>query len=119
MNISLISSLATRRVENLRLLLVAAVVALALSVIAPPATASSGTLVITSDTTLTEDHHGNIVIEADNVTLDCAGHTVQAPDMPVQWRYLDSRPSGQACTVKRCLWWARRWERHLRRERVE
>jgi parallel beta-helix repeat protein len=31
---------------------------------------------VTTDTTLTEDHDGNIVIDADNVTLDCAGHTV-------------------------------------------
>ena len=33
-------------------------------------------MVITSDTTLTEDHDGNIVIEADDVTLDCANFTV-------------------------------------------
>ena len=38
-----------------------------------------GTLVIASNTTLTEDHEGNIVIEADNVTLDCAGHTISGP----------------------------------------
>ena len=46
--------------------------------LAPPAAATSGTLFITSDTTLTEDHNGDIVIAADNVTLDCAGHTVDA-----------------------------------------
>ena len=40
---------------------------------------SSGTLVITSNVTLTEDHYGNISIGADNVTLDCAGHTVFEP----------------------------------------
>jgi len=44
-----------------------------------PASASSGTLSITSNTTLSEDHHGSIVIAADNVTLDCAGHTVSGP----------------------------------------
>lgn len=38
---------------------------------APPAT-----LVVTSDTALTADHKGNIVIGADRVTLDCAGHRV-------------------------------------------
>ena len=38
--------------------------------------ASSGTMTITKSTTLTVDHVGNIVIEADNVTLDCAGHSV-------------------------------------------
>jgi parallel beta-helix repeat protein len=40
---------------------------------------SSGTLIITSTTTLTEDHYGNIVIQANNVALDCAGHTVFGP----------------------------------------
>jgi parallel beta-helix repeat protein len=38
-----------------------------------------GTLVITSDTTLTTDHHGSIVIGADDVTLDCAGYSVIGP----------------------------------------
>ena len=40
------------------------------------ASASSGTVTITKSTTLTEDHAGNIVIETNNVTLDCAGHTI-------------------------------------------
>src|SRR6266853_130167 len=40
---------------------------------------SSGTLLITSNATLVEDHYGNISIAADNVTLDCAGHTVFGP----------------------------------------
>ena len=33
-------------------------------------------MTITTNTTLTEDHQGNIVIAADNVTLDCAGYMV-------------------------------------------
>lgn len=37
---------------------------------------TSGTLTITTSTTLTEDHNGNIVIAANRVTLDCAGHAV-------------------------------------------
>lgn len=41
-----------------------------------PVDASTGTLSITTDTTLAEDHYGSIVIDADNVTLDCAGHQV-------------------------------------------
>ena len=41
-----------------------------------PATATTGTLTITTDTVLTEDHFGDIVIAADGVTLDGAGHTV-------------------------------------------
>ena len=44
--------------------------------LAPPAQATSGTLNITSDTTLTEDHYGSIVVDADGVTLDCAGFSV-------------------------------------------
>jgi parallel beta-helix repeat protein len=43
------------------------------------AAASTGTLIVTANTTLAEDHHGNILIEGDNVTLDCAGHTVFGP----------------------------------------
>jgi parallel beta-helix repeat protein len=41
-----------------------------------PAAATSGELIITSDTMLTEDHDGTIVVRADGVTLDCGGHTV-------------------------------------------
>ena len=43
-----------------------------------PATASatSGEMHVTQNTVLTEDHSGEIVIDADNVTLDCAGHLV-------------------------------------------
>jgi parallel beta-helix repeat protein len=44
-----------------------------------PAQATSGTLVITSSTTLTEDHFGTIHIVADNVTLDGNGFTVHGP----------------------------------------
>src|SRR5947208_2387617 len=40
-------------------------------------TASAGsTWVITANTTLTADHQGPVVIGADGITLDCAGHTV-------------------------------------------
>jgi parallel beta-helix repeat protein len=55
---------------------VAVVTVAALAVPAVPAGATSGTLMIGADTTLTEDHSGDIVITADNVTLDCDGHTV-------------------------------------------
>src|SRR5437660_885358 len=40
--------------------------------------ATTGTLVITADRTLTQDHNGNVVIAADGVTLDCANHAVSA-----------------------------------------
>jgi parallel beta-helix repeat protein len=38
--------------------------------------ATSGTLVITSSRTLTEDHNGNVRIARDGVTLNCAEHTI-------------------------------------------
>jgi parallel beta-helix repeat protein len=62
-----------------RLCIVAAGFITAVPLMGAPASASSGTLYITSNTTLTEDHDGSIVIAADNVTLDCAGHTVSGP----------------------------------------
>ena len=37
------------------------------------------TLRITENTTLTEDHHGMVVIDADGVTLDGNGHTITGP----------------------------------------
>jgi parallel beta-helix repeat protein len=44
-----------------------------------PAWGTTGTLTITADTTLTEDHTGGIVIGADNITLNCDNHTVTGP----------------------------------------
>jgi parallel beta-helix repeat protein len=44
--------------------------------LAPTSSDSSGTLVITSNTLLTEDHEGSIVVARNGVTLDCAGHTL-------------------------------------------
>src|SRR3990170_3184815 len=38
-------------------------------------------LIITTDTTLTEDYFGNIVIGADNVTLDGDGHMIIGPGL--------------------------------------
>ena len=38
------------------------------------------TLIVTADTTLTEDHDGNVVLDADGVTLDCNGRTVTGAD---------------------------------------
>lgn len=43
------------------------------------ASATSGTMTILVDTVLTEDHDGRIIMGADNVTLDCAGHTITGP----------------------------------------
>jgi len=55
--------------------LVAAVLVSAL-VLPSTASATSGVMLVNVDTTLTEDHTGQIVINADSVTLDCAGHRV-------------------------------------------
>lgn len=52
-------------------------IALVLSLVATQsAFATSGTLAIVADTTLTEDHYGNVAIAADGVTLDCAGYSI-------------------------------------------
>ena len=76
-------TLATRRLHARMavcgLALTASIAAISLAIAASAATASSGTLTITSDTKLTEDHVGNIVVAADNVSLDCAGHSVTGP----------------------------------------
>ena len=40
------------------------------------AVATDGAMVVTEDTTLTEDHNGNIIIDANGITLDCDGHTI-------------------------------------------
>jgi hypothetical protein len=40
--------------------------------------ATTGPLTITTNTTLSEDHEGNIVIAADWITLNCNGHAIKA-----------------------------------------
>ena len=49
------------------------------------ASAADGTLVLTESKTLSADHYGNIVIAADHVTLDCAGHTVHGPGLDTEY----------------------------------
>lgn len=44
-----------------------------------PLSATYETMTILVDTVLTEDYDGRIVMGADNVTLDCAGHTITGP----------------------------------------
>jgi hypothetical protein len=58
-----------------RVSVIAAMIALVLPLLAAEARATS-IWYIDSNTTLTEDHAGSIVIDADNVTLDCAGWMV-------------------------------------------
>jgi TolB protein len=68
-----------------------------------PLAPSTGTLVITSDTTLTKDHFGSIVIDADDVTLDCAGFRVVGPssDPTVQEGIVVAHRSG--VTIRNCV----------------
>lgn len=70
--------------------------------VTPTAFASSGTLVLTSSTTLTEDHHGNILINNSNVTLDCGGHTVFGPGEPGFNGGIEVAGGLAGVTVKRC-----------------
>jgi len=67
-----------------------------------PAAATTGTWYLEQSTTLQEDHTGNIVIETDNVTLDCAGHTVRGPGTVgrVAGVFIDG---ASGVTVKRCV----------------
>jgi parallel beta-helix repeat protein len=81
-----------------------AIVALVLA-LTSPASATSGTLHIGSDTTLAENHYGSIVIDADDVTLDCAGFRVAGPssDPSVQEGIVVAYRSGvtiRDCTVE-------------------
>jgi len=62
-----------------RVSVIATTVALVLPLLAAEARATS-TWYIDSNTTLTEDHMGGIVINADNITLDCAGWRVIGTD---------------------------------------
>lgn len=66
---------------------------------------AGSTLLVTSDTTLRHDHHGSVEIEADDVTLDCDGHTISGPGTRAEDEYgfvgilLDGRTS---VTVRNC-----------------
>ena len=42
---------------------------------------STPPMTITTSTTLSTDHSGSIVVAADGITLDCAGHTVTGPGL--------------------------------------
>ena len=89
--------------EVRRRLLIAGVVVLLLAALAPSARAGTpGTMTITSDTTLTEDHFGSIEIAADDITLDCAGFSVIGPSpdpWPVDGVLVDQH---SGVTIKNC-----------------
>ncbi len=65
--------------RRLEFALVLAGALVAFLAVASSARASTGVMTITTDTVLTEDHHGPIGFAADGVTLDCAGHLVTGP----------------------------------------
>jgi len=71
-------------------------------IVAPTASASSGTMIVSTTTTLTEDHYGNILITASNVTLDCAGHVVFGPGVPGFNGGINVDLGLDRVTVKRC-----------------
>jgi len=48
---------------------------------------TESTLLVTSDTTLRDDHQGSVEVEADDVTLDCAGHTISGPGTRAEDEY--------------------------------
>jgi parallel beta-helix repeat protein len=48
---------------------------------------AGSTLLVTSDTTLRGDHQGSVEVEADDVTLDCAGHTISGPGTRAEDEY--------------------------------
>jgi len=82
-------------------MLVGVAVALATVTTASAANASSGLMYVTTNTVLNEDHYGSILVSADNVTLDCAGHSVIAPAEGADYGIEIDYQTG--VTVKNCL----------------
>jgi len=73
------------------------------TLLASQAAATTGSMSITTDTTLTEDHNGTITIDADNVTLDCAGFTITGPGMAVATQSGISIKNRANVTVRNCV----------------
>jgi parallel beta-helix repeat protein len=63
-----------------RIVVLTGLLMIGLPLVGGVASASSGTLTITTDTVLTETHYGSIVVGADDITLDCAYNAVIGPD---------------------------------------
>jgi parallel beta-helix repeat protein len=80
-----------RRIETF--VLAVALIAIA----AAPSLAHTFGTYISTDTILTDDHDGDIVITADHITLDCGGHVISG-DLPVGVR-LEGRTQ---VTVRNC-----------------
>jgi parallel beta-helix repeat protein len=69
-----------RKVRRYALAAISFAVVVGASAIAPSAYATTGTLRIRQNRTLTEDHFGRVIIEANGVTLDCAGFRIVGLD---------------------------------------
>jgi parallel beta-helix repeat protein len=66
-----------------RLCVIASVLTLTVVAVPPAAHATTGTLTITRNTTLSENHIGPVVIAANDVTLDCRNYSINGlPGMP-------------------------------------
>jgi hypothetical protein len=65
-----------------------------------PVWATSGTMTVTSNTVLTENHTGNIVIGANNISLNCDSHLVTGPGAGGAGIQLAGR---QGVTVENCI----------------
>src|SRR5262245_47367809 len=59
---------------------------------------TSGTLNVSTDTVLSANHNGNVVVVADNVTLDCAGRTIAGGGLE-RGIFLEGRTG---VTIKNC-----------------
>jgi len=96
----LADSLLNTRPAGARRIVLQCVVGLIVSVAAVlgPSPLMAGTMTITANTTLTTDNVGAIVIGADFVVLDCAGHTITNPGGDA---ITLNRKSG--VTVKNCV----------------
>ena len=66
------------------------------------ASATTGKLTVTSDTTLTENHSGWILIGVNDVTLDCNGFTVSGAS-PAHGILITNNDGVSGVTVKNCI----------------
>ena len=73
-------------------------VAVVSAITAPAALGTTGTMVVTTDTTLAEDHQGQIVVRSSGVTLDCGGHRITGPGT-VGIEVLGTGATVQSCEV--------------------
>ena len=78
------------------------------------APATEGVLSVTADTTLEADHRGPVVIDSDQVMLDCAGHTLFGDGTGIGIDLTASRSRGRDQELRRVVVPHR--DQHLRRK---